>query len=77
MSLWLTEGIYPDPYNTNLNYLRNMTSLQMKALKEMTWDNGYILTGLVLIPFEWAREKDAERFTEYFADYLNEKLMEL
>ena len=67
---------YVSTYRTNLNYLLNMTSLQMNPLEEMEWieDSKYIRTGLWLVPWITFSKSDA---TKYFIDNLNDEIMVL
>ena len=49
MTLYLNKKeIYANSYHTNFDYLLNMTTLQMKALKGMRWneEHKYIITDL-------------------------------
>ena len=64
---------YARPYDTNWTYLHNMTSLQVKALKEMEWieTSEYIDTGLWGVPWITFSKSDA---TKYFIDDLNNKI---
>ena len=70
---------YADPYRTNWAYLNNMTWLQMKALKEMEWNENskYIHTNLSFVPWISFTEWDAEHSVNYFIENLNEELKRL
>ena len=81
MSLVLRRDYYTDnytnPYNTNRNYLDNMTNLQMKLLNKMIWvDHSYIRDGFFLwfIPNAIVNEKKAKESVESFTISLNEKI---
>ena len=64
---------YTSPYYTNVDYLHNMTSLQMKALEEMTWIGAYkeIDTSLRYVPDAFSRKIRSMR---YFVNALNGKI---
>jgi hypothetical protein len=64
---------YADPYRTNWAYLRNMTWLQMKALKGMEWNefSKYIFTDLWDFPWAWPNKKDAKDSVKGFITTLN------
>ena len=70
------KEIYANPYRTNLNYLLNMTSLQVKALKEMEWieTSEYIDTGLWGVPWAWDNKKDIKESWVRFRNQLNERI---
>ena len=70
---------YANPYNTNRDYLRNMTSLQMKALGKMIWYDllKYIIADLWVIPWASFSKEDVEDSMELFIDMLNKELMRL
>jgi hypothetical protein len=77
MSLYLIRT-YKDayPYYTNLDYLYNMTWLQMNPLKEMEWIefSKYIRTGLWPVPWITFSKEDVEYSVESFMKHLNEEL---
>ncbi len=80
MSLNLDKlDIYADPYDTNWDYLRNLTWLQMKALKEMEWNekHKYIHTDVWVVPLISFSKWDIETSVEYFINHLNAKIKEL
>ena len=79
MSLELKKYRYADPYFTNWFYLTSLTSVQLKALKEMTWDGytGYIHTELLTIPKAWFDKKHAKDSVKSFINFLTDELMEL
>ena len=80
MSLTLgKKDNYANPYRTNWDYLRNMTSLQMKSIEEITWDENYkyIHTNLWSVPWNSFSKGDAEHSVNYFIEYLNEELKRL
>ena len=81
MSLDLTKYRYADPYSTNSAYLINMTSLQMKALKEMKlkreYGYKYIFTDLWSVPQAVNKKIYAENLVEEFITYLNNEIKEL
>ena len=69
---------YAYPYYTDLDYLRNLTELQMIPLKEIKWEEEYkyIHTGLWFVPWITFPKGDAKD-VKVFIDNLNEKIMEL
>ena len=78
MSLELDKRYnHAEPYYTNWGYLRNLTWLQMKALKGITWTGVYIGTNLWAIPDTRSSKTDAEIATQYFITILNNKIKEL
>jgi hypothetical protein len=79
MSLELKKYRYADPYFTNWFYLTSLTSVQLKALKEMTWDGytGYIHTELLTIPKAGFDRKSAKSSVKSFINFLTDELMEL
>ena len=72
---------YVDPYNTNRNYLRNMTSLQMIPLGKMIWDEiwdeRYIYIHIWNVPNTWTFKSSAEISVKSFIDDLNYVIMGL
>ena len=80
MTLILNKSeTYADPYRTNWFYLRNMTSLQMKALEEINWDERYkvIQTSLWGIPWSFKNGIYTENSVKEFIIYLNDEIKEL
>jgi hypothetical protein len=80
MSLDLRKHRYENPYDTNLLYLRNMTSLQMKPLNEMRWYENYISITLWRIPVSWAlpfSKVKAENLMKEFINDLNNEIKRL
>ena len=73
-------GNYANPYNTNRNYLDNMTNLQMKLLNKMIWvDHSYIRDSfsLWILPTAMGTEKEVKESMKYFIRDLNEDIMRL
>ncbi len=68
-----------NPYETNRDYLRILTSLQMKALKGMEWKRKFIGDGLSLgvIPDAQSSIITIKDSVKAFIERLNEKIMEL
>lgn len=79
MSLDLKKHIkYANVYQTNLNYLDNMTSLQVKLLEEgMGGHETLIYTGLWYVPYTLASKTYAKDSVKDFIDSLNYDIMEL
>jgi hypothetical protein len=79
MTLGLETDIYVNPYFTNWFYLRNLTWLQVKLLKEMRWDESHIDTDtdLWFIPITRVRKTTAEITTDIFIERLNKRIPEL
>ena len=78
MSLILNEKeIYADTYETNWNYLRNMTEVQMKLLEDMDWNGAYINNSLSDFPWTGNNRKYAKISVEAFRNQLNNELMRL
>lgn len=80
MSLDLDKSvIYADPYDTNWNYLHNMTALQMKALEGIEWNKAskHIRAGLLSVPWAWYNKKTIKDSVKYFIDNLNDEIMVL
>ena len=79
MTLYLNKPeIYADAYRTNLDYIKNMTSLQMKPLKEMKWNNhNYIHIDLEVVPWVGDNKKVTKGSSNYFLYVLHYNLMEL
>ena len=79
MTLGLETDIYVNPYFTNWFYLTSLTSVQLKALKEMTWDGytGYIHTELLTIPKAGFDKKHAKDSVKSFINFLTDELMGL
>jgi hypothetical protein len=71
--------IYANPYTTNWGYLQNMTSLQVKALKGMRWNEEYkeINASLWYVPRAWYNKKTTKNSAEGFMERLNEKILRL
>jgi hypothetical protein len=77
MSLDLKKHLgYADPYNTNWDYLQNMSSLQVKALEEMNWywRSKEIDTSLLQLPYAWFYREDAKASVKRFRYSLNNKI---
>jgi hypothetical protein len=70
---------YVYPYNTNRNYLHNMTSLQVKPIEEMEWneDSKHIEEDLWIVPWNSFTEWNVERAAKHFIERLNDKIMGL
>lgn len=80
MSLNLNEKYkYTDPYYTNWFYLHNMTTLQMKALKGMRWneEHKYIITDLGDLPWAFSSKSDTKNSTKVFIIGLNREIKKL
>ena len=79
MSLDLKKHIkYANAYQTNLNYLDNMTSLQVKLLQEgMGGHETLIYTGLWYVPWAFSNEENVKGSVERFISDLNKELMGL
>ena len=71
---------YTYSYNTNQNYLHNMTELQMKRLDGMGWTGKhkkYIYDRLWFVPNAWASETVLEDLIKQFIDDINMEIMRL
>lgn len=71
---------YTYSYNTNQNYLHNMTELQMKRLDGMAWTGKYkkyIYDRLWFVPNAWASEIVLEDLIKQFINDLNIEIMGL
>ena len=74
-----TKDNYANPYETNWDYLRILTSLQVKLLQKMKWDRAYIRDGfgLWVVPYVWLTIGNAKESVNFFINDLTDKLMEL
>ena len=79
MSLDLNErDKYANAYQTNLNYLDNMTSLQVKLLQEgMGGHEKFIYTGLGYVPYTLPSKTYAKDSVKESILDLNTEIMEL
>ena len=80
MTLYLNKKeIYANSYHTNFDYLLNMTSLQMKALKGMRWneEHKYIITDLGDLPWAFPSKSDTKNSTKVFIIGLNREIKKL
>lgn len=78
MSLNLDKlDIYADPYDTNWDYLHDMTKLLMRVLEEIIWTGSRIHADLWAVPDARSYKINAKDATKYFMERLNEKIMEL
>ena len=68
---------YVSTYRTNLSYLQNMTTLQVKLLKEMDWIEDFINTDLWPVPWITFSKEDVEYSVEVFIEFLNKELRRL
>lgn len=68
---------YVSTYRTNLSYLQNMTSLQVKLLKEMEWIEDFINTDLWAVPDTWPSNEHIKNIVNNFIENLNTELMRL